>query len=724
MGTGRVFFSLAVFASVSAAFRQSLQGLYPGNHVDPCPDSCSQAGPNPANWTRIHLVEELGHCKKPLLIELHVHNSINDSKTDNVMRVCVPTEGETYQQREQPEIQFRSIAAENATVLAKSMQVSNGCGAKSSTVLLQVRSGNASNGSKTTSASDISSAAGYLADYLQTGASCGYTILFAKAGDSVVGLFSGSDVQKAGAARLAREFQKRAQSGGNSFEVCDKARGGSQSFGLFAAPLGDLATIQDAVKTWSSSSCLDASRSAAASAPEDLQVTLLVPFISNSTLLSNGTHTNATSSANGTFSVSRLLGRSLRIRDTCKAVEVVSGDGCGSLASRCGISGDDLAKYNSKRPDLCATLMPRQFVCCGPGDLPDPTPQHNPDGTCFVYVIRPGDVCWDIANAHYQTSDKIEDFNRNTWGWAGCSALQPNQPICLSKGKPPMPKQEPTAQCGPQVLGTERPSNGSSLADLNPCPLNACCDDWGFCGTTSKFCTISKSPTGAPGTHASGQNGCISNCGTNITNNSKPPASFRSIGYFEAWNFNRACLFMDVEDLQDPGMVFTHIHFAFGTITPEFQITMGNDTQDQFSRFAKLDAKFKKIVSFGGWAFSTELAAYNIFRQGTAAANRATLAQNVVNFVNSNNLEGVDFDWEYPGEPDIQGPPAGGRDEGQNYLEFLKLVRGKLDSSKSVSIALPASYWYLKQFPVNEMQQYVDYFIYMTNDLHGQWGTL
>ena len=39
---------------------------------------------------------------------------------------------------------------------------------------------------------------------------------------------------------------------------------------------------------------------------------------------------------------------------------------------------------------------------------------------------------------------------------------------------------------------------------------------------------------------------------------------------------------------------------------------------------------------------------------------------------------------------------------------------------KSVSIAAPASYWYLKGFPIAKISKVVDYIIYMTYDLHGQ----
>jgi len=43
---------------------------------------------------------------------------------------------------------------------------------------------------------------------------------------------------------------------------------------------------------------------------------------------------------------------------------------------------------------------------------------------------------------------------------------------------------------------------------------------------------------------------------------------------------------------------------------------------------------FKRIASFGGWAFSTDPSTYNIFREGVADGNRATLVASIVDFVN------------------------------------------------------------------------------------------
>lgn len=103
----------------------------------------------------------------------------------------------------------------------------------------------------------------------------------------------------------------------------------------------------------------------------------------------------------------------------------------------------------------------------------------------------------------------------------------------------------------------------------------------------------------------------------------------------------------------------------------------------------------KRIISFGGWDFSTSPDTYMIFCEGVTAANRGTFAMNVVNFVQQNDLDGIDLDWEYPGVLDIPGIPPAREDDGSNYLEFLKALRSALPD-KSISIIASSSYWYLK----------------------------
>jgi GH18 family chitinase len=56
-----------------------------------------------------------------------------------------------------------------------------------------------------------------------------------------------------------------------------------------------------------------------------------------------------------------------------------------------------------------------------------------------------------------------------------------------------------------------------------------------------------------------------------------------------------------------------------------------------------------------------------------------------------------------------------------DYYSLLSDVKKALGSSKTVSFAAPASYHYLKSFPMKQMGAALDYVIYMTYDLHVQW---
>ncbi|KAH6698447.1 glycoside hydrolase superfamily [Leptodontidium sp. MPI-SDFR-AT-0119] len=399
----------------------------------------------------------------------------------------------------------------------------------------------------------------------------------------------------------------------------------------------------------------------------------------------------------------------------CRTIQVHPGDSCGSLAKRCGISGHDFEKYNPD-PHLCSTLQTQQHVCCSPGGLPDLKPKPNPDGSCATYSATHGDNCAAIGAAHGLTVTEINSMNHHTWGWEGCINLQAEQTFCLSHGAPPMPAPIKGTICGPQVPGTKPPKDMSNLADLNPCPLKACCNKWGQCGTTAEFCIKTNSSTGNPGTSAPHTNGCISNCGMQIVNNGEPPAVSRSVGYFEAWNMGRPCLNMDASQID--ASQYDVVHFSFAEITPGFEVKITD--KEQFEEFKKQHG-FKKVVSFGGWSFSTSQDSYPIFRNAVTDSNRATFAKNVASFVRTNNLDGVDFDWEYPGAIDIPNIPPGDKGDGERYLAFLKTMKSMLDKSKTLSIAAPASYWYLKGFPIAEISKIVDYIVYMTYDLHGQW---
>jgi chitinase len=150
----------------------------------------------------------------------------------------------------------------------------------------------------------------------------------------------------------------------------------------------------------------------------------------------------------------------------------------------------------------------------------------------------------------------------------------------------------------------------------------------------------------APGTSAPKTNGCISNCGTDVVSENVGLETPRRIAYFEAWNKQRPCETMDISKVTDSGR-YTHVHFGFGNVTTAWEVDVSG-AQDQFDGLVALKG-IKRILSFGGWGFSTDAYTFNIFRTGVLDGNRQTLAANIASFIVDNNLDGVDFDWEYPG---------------------------------------------------------------------------
>lgn len=72
------------------------------------------------------------------------------------------------------------------------------------------------------------------------------------------------------------------------------------------------------------------------------------------------------------------------------------------------------------------------------------------------------------------------------------------------------------------------------------------------------------------------------------------------------------------------------------------------DDFNQWDKFKALTG-VKKVISFGGWAYSNEQPTYDNLRTAMSPANRKTFAANIASFLNKNNIDGVDFDWEYPG---------------------------------------------------------------------------
>lgn len=63
-----------------------------------------------------------------------------------------------------------------------------------------------------------------------------------------------------------------------------------------------------------------------------------------------------------------------------------------------------------------------------------------------------------------------------------------------------------------------------------------------------------------------------------------------------------AAVNMDITEVTAP---HTIIHFAFGWINEDFTVTV-KDVDDQWDQFVKMKTNLKKVISYGGWAFSND----------------------------------------------------------------------------------------------------------------------
>lgn len=576
-----------------------------------CPELCSVTGPNPSNWTRFVSNNDLNWCKNStMLLSLPVHMPLSSDTTDSVFHACLSSRGGEVRNRVR-DLQKRE---------AEGIHIRSEVGFLQSSAKTKLPN----------FANDASTAIKELqAKYLDVHhTDTNQTVYFAKHGDSTVGIYVGGDVQKQGiATTLIQKLDDYVASGSDLaqtslFQLCGEGRNADSVAGVVADGRGGLESVfavQDFVKTWAESQCVTDVDVDGSSKTE----TVHIAYVRTDALPGqDGAKRRWASSPTAHHGGTAVqLGR----RGDCKVVQAVSGDSCSTLASKCHLSPADFTKLHSDSK-FCSSITAGQWVCCTSGPLPDMRPKKNLDGSCHSYTVLEGDSCAKIAAANGIKADDIEGLNKNTWGFAGCNSLFPAMHICLSPGAAPMPAPVANAKCGPQVPGTKKPLFSLALPALNPCPLKACCNVWGQCGTTEGFCI--EASLGPPGTSKPGKNGCISNCGMDIVNNKVGPDQQISLGYFEAWNFNRSCLHMDVTQMSKS---ITHIHFAFVDVTAGFAVSTAQ-VQEQWDKFKGMKGHHKVAV-FGGWAASTEPTSYWIFREGVKPENREKLATNLANFI-------------------------------------------------------------------------------------------
>ena len=144
---------------------------------------------------------------------------------------------------------------------------------------------------------------------------------------------------------------------------------------------------------------------------------------------------------------------------------------------------------------------------------------------------------------------------------------------------------------------------------------------------------------------------------------------FRIVAYVAGWSMPTV---IHAEKL-------THINFAFAQIDSSGRVRLGGP--DATTRLAKLVAlkqaspRLKVIVSVGGWM------AEGFSDAAATEASRTVFVDSALALLRENALDGIDLDWEYPGQG-VAGIKFRNEDK-RNFTLLLKALRDGLDTESA-----------------------------------------
>ena len=162
----------------------------------------------------------------------------------------------------------------------------------------------------------------------------------------------------------------------------------------------------------------------------------------------------------------------------------------------------------------------------------------------------------------------------------------------------------------------------------------------------------------------------------------------------------------------------THINYAFANIK-DGKVVEGYVSDEEnlkkLNDLKKVNGDLKILISVGGWSWSK-----NFSDAVLTESSREVFAASAVEFMLKHHIDGIDLDWEYPGQRgdnNIFRP-----DDKENFTAVLKLLREKLDNISTkknqylLTIASAANQKYLNHTNMKEAHQYLDFINIMTYD--------
>ncbi len=213
------------------------------------------------------------------------------------------------------------------------------------------------------------------------------------------------------------------------------------------------------------------------------------------------------------------------------------------------------------------------------------------------------------------------------------------------------------------------------------------------------------------------------------SNNPKPQ---RRVCYFANWAPYRGVKPPLYPDEIDPTLC-THIHYAFAKIDLATLSPVATEDHDMnwtyigkmplYIRLYSLkrrNTKLKILLAVGGWSMRSE--GFNL-ATGTYE-NRTKFINQTLEFLREWNFDGVDLDWEFPGDEERGASSNSKENFNKLVTEFRAGVEAESEQSKKrkllITSAVAADPGKIeKGYEVANLCQQLDYVSVMTYDYHG-----
>jgi chitinase len=189
---------------------------------------------------------------------------------------------------------------------------------------------------------------------------------------------------------------------------------------------------------------------------------------------------------------------------------------------------------------------------------------------------------------------------------------------------------------------------------------------------------------------------------------------YKIIGYIAGWK--------GVDTSLIHADKLTHINYAFANVI-DGKVREGEGREDQDKANLALlrslkgkNADLKILISVGGWTWSKGFSDAVLTPEG-----RKVFTASAIDYLIRHDLDGLDFDWEYPALPGDNNPYR--PEDRENFVSMLQSVRQALDSLTTVTgkqylqtIATGGFTDFVEVNNLGEAQKYLDFINIMTYD--------